>query len=290
MDTIKNNWSAALTISKVLLTIMQLLSEPNPADPLVKPIAHEMLTSPETYFKTAQEWTKKYASPELTEAKCPVCNKHANCVSHLVVLLLLRHFVLGLSSLLQVNARDKSYAAAVVEQRHDHANQRSAAHQDEAGGEGIGGEIPSGLLRHFLAMNPMSNHPLPFSSQRRRADEGTSSYPGACIPRARRSSGPRVRDLHRTWRTFPSDEDAVGDSNVLEVDERGETLNVVELGESVVGSGIHLRVVTQRRGYLGDIDLSIHLVGKILPHGGQLLAMTAPLQDQGEGIQDCTGA
>ncbi|OAO17604.1 ubiquitin-conjugating enzyme E2 [Blastocystis sp. ATCC 50177/Nand II] len=69
LDTIKNNWSAALTISKVLLTIMQLLSEPNPADPLVKPIAHEMMNSPETYFKTAQEWTKKYASPELVEAK-----------------------------------------------------------------------------------------------------------------------------------------------------------------------------------------------------------------------------
>ncbi|KNB46818.1 ubiquitin conjugating protein [Blastocystis sp. subtype 4] len=65
LDTIKNNWSAALTISKVLLTIMQLLSEPNPADPLVKPIAVEMVNSPETYFKTAQEWTKKYASPDL---------------------------------------------------------------------------------------------------------------------------------------------------------------------------------------------------------------------------------
>lgn len=76
LDTIKNNWSAALTISKVLLTIMQLLSEPNPADPLVKPIAHEMMNSPETYFKTAQEWTKKYASPELAEAKLSVCNKH----------------------------------------------------------------------------------------------------------------------------------------------------------------------------------------------------------------------
>lgn len=35
------------------------------ADPLVKPIAVEMVNSPETYFKTAQEWTKKYASPEL---------------------------------------------------------------------------------------------------------------------------------------------------------------------------------------------------------------------------------
>ena len=38
---------------------MQLLSEPNPAD------AVEMVNSPETYFKTAQEWTKKYASPDL---------------------------------------------------------------------------------------------------------------------------------------------------------------------------------------------------------------------------------
>ena len=39
------------------------------ADPLVKPIAHEMLTAPEKYFKTAQEWTKKYASPDLAIAK-----------------------------------------------------------------------------------------------------------------------------------------------------------------------------------------------------------------------------
>lgn len=37
------------------------------ADPLVKPIAHEMLNNPENYFKTAKEWTKKYASPELAQ-------------------------------------------------------------------------------------------------------------------------------------------------------------------------------------------------------------------------------
>lgn len=30
LDIIKNNWSPALTISKVLLSIMQLLAEPNP--------------------------------------------------------------------------------------------------------------------------------------------------------------------------------------------------------------------------------------------------------------------
>jgi ubiquitin-conjugating enzyme E2 D/E len=69
LDTIKNNWSAALTISKVLLTIMQLLTDPNPSDPLVKPIAQEMLNAPEQFFKTAQEWTKKYASPDLMKSK-----------------------------------------------------------------------------------------------------------------------------------------------------------------------------------------------------------------------------
>lgn len=39
----------------------------------MKPIAHEMLNAPENYFKTAQEWTKKYASPELANEKSDVC-------------------------------------------------------------------------------------------------------------------------------------------------------------------------------------------------------------------------
>lgn len=38
-----------------------------------------MLNDPENYFKTAQEWTKKYASPDLTTEKTDklsVCHKH----------------------------------------------------------------------------------------------------------------------------------------------------------------------------------------------------------------------
>ena len=57
----KNEWSPALTISKVLLSICSLLDDPNPDDPLVPEIARVCKENPELYKKTAQEWTKKYA-------------------------------------------------------------------------------------------------------------------------------------------------------------------------------------------------------------------------------------
>ncbi|MFS7917489.1 putative ubiquitin-conjugating enzyme E2, ubiquitin-conjugating enzyme/RWD [Helianthus anomalus] len=37
---LKEQWSPALTISKVLLSICSLLTDPNPDDPLVPEIAH----------------------------------------------------------------------------------------------------------------------------------------------------------------------------------------------------------------------------------------------------------
>ena len=40
LDILKNNWSAALTASKLLLSISSLLNEPNPDDPLVHDLAH----------------------------------------------------------------------------------------------------------------------------------------------------------------------------------------------------------------------------------------------------------
>ena len=43
LDILKDNWSPALTISKVLLSITSLLNDPNPDDPLVAPIAQEFL-------------------------------------------------------------------------------------------------------------------------------------------------------------------------------------------------------------------------------------------------------
>ena len=62
LDILKTNWSPALTISKVLLSLLSLLTDPNPDDPLVASAANLYKNDVNAYNAKAKEWTLRYAS------------------------------------------------------------------------------------------------------------------------------------------------------------------------------------------------------------------------------------
>lgn len=61
LDILKDQWSPALSVAKVLLSISSLLTDANPKDPLVPDIARLYVEDRAEFDRTAREWTQRYA-------------------------------------------------------------------------------------------------------------------------------------------------------------------------------------------------------------------------------------
>ncbi len=60
-DVSSGNWSPALQIRTILLSIQALLGAPNPDDPLANDVAQRWKEDERAAIQTAREWTAQYA-------------------------------------------------------------------------------------------------------------------------------------------------------------------------------------------------------------------------------------
>ena len=61
LDILKENWSPILTISKILISICSLLSEPNPDDPLEIDISNLMKNNYNQFVKNVKKYINQYS-------------------------------------------------------------------------------------------------------------------------------------------------------------------------------------------------------------------------------------
>ncbi|PRQ35726.1 putative aminoacyltransferase, E1 ubiquitin-activating enzyme [Rosa chinensis] len=61
LEIVKDGWSPALTITKVLLAIRSIFTKPDPYNPLVPSIAHLYLADKVKHDELASEWTMRFA-------------------------------------------------------------------------------------------------------------------------------------------------------------------------------------------------------------------------------------
>ena len=61
LDILKDQWSPILTITKILLSISCLLSEPNPDDPLEPDIAHIMINNYTQFKINVKKYVDEYS-------------------------------------------------------------------------------------------------------------------------------------------------------------------------------------------------------------------------------------
>lgn len=61
LDVLKSNWSPALQIRTILLSIQALLGAPNPDDPLANDVAQRWKEDEPAAIQTARDWTRTHA-------------------------------------------------------------------------------------------------------------------------------------------------------------------------------------------------------------------------------------
>lgn len=62
LDLLRDHWSPALTIAKVLLGIYNLITDFSPDDPMVPEIARQYKRDRAQFDAIAREWTQRFAS------------------------------------------------------------------------------------------------------------------------------------------------------------------------------------------------------------------------------------